>query len=64
MRVHKFNISLFKCPDCGLDMFVPREIRHKRKIGHIKDLYCVRCGKIQKMKENEIQTLAEKEGLT
>lgn len=53
------KISRFYCPDCGLLMTVPR--KRPRETGHIKDLYCARCNKIQKMEENRIITLEEKE---
>lgn len=58
---HEFEISYFKCPFCGLQMTVPRKTGRFRKKGHIKDLYCVKCGKKVKMRENDFKTLYEKE---
>ena len=57
----RYTISYFHCPICNLQMTVPRKKSRKREKGHIKDLYCVNCGKVVKMQENKIITLAEKE---
>lgn len=59
MKTDRVSISQFKCPECGLKMFVPR--KRPREKGHIKDLYCVNCDKMMKMQENDFITLAEKE---
>lgn len=50
MRWKKRNyvIEKYKCPTCGLVMTIPRTKRRKK--GHIKDIYCVRCRQVQKMK--------------
>ena len=46
-----YNISTFVCPDCGTEMPIPRWLGRRREKGHIKDLYCPKCKKIQKFKE-------------
>lgn len=53
------KISRFYCPECGLLMTVPR--KRPRETGHIKDLFCVRCNKVQKMEENKVITLEDRE---
>lgn len=36
-------MSLFVCPECGLEMPLPRIHGSQREKGHIKDLYCPIC---------------------
>ena len=45
------TISNFICPECGLEFPIPRKIGQQREKGHIKDLYCPICNKIQKFTE-------------
>lgn len=42
-------ISDFICPECGLDFPLPRIHGKQRKNGHIKDIYCPKCDKIQQL---------------
>lgn len=51
MSNRNLEISQFVCPDCGLIMPLPRRHGKERETGHIKDLFCPRCGKIEKMLE-------------
>ena len=44
-------ISNFICPECGLNFPLPRNHGRQRKNGHIKDIYCPKCDKIQKFRE-------------
>lgn len=51
-----FTISQFKCPECGNVIPIPRKKNRVRENGHIKDLFCPWCNKVQKMieyKENQ-----------
>lgn len=51
VRKRAYSISTLECPECGLKMYVPRPKNKKRANGHIKDIYCVRCGKKTKYVE-------------
>ena len=53
MNKNKYSISRFECPDCGSNMFVPRQKSRKRKNGHVKDLYCPNCKEEKKMIEEK-----------
>ena len=56
------NISRFQCPDCENVIPIPRVKTRVRENGHIKDLFCPWCNKVQKTveyKNNQaIRTLA------
>lgn len=41
-----YKISQFKCPGCGNIIPLPR-CKNARENGHIKDIYCPWCDKIQ-----------------
>ena len=43
--------SIFVCPECGLEFPIPRYHGKQRERGHIKDLYCPTCNKVQKFRE-------------
>ena len=43
-----YSISNFKCPECGNYIPLPRNKAKPREKGHIKDLFCPWCKKIQK----------------
>ena len=45
------TISNFICPECCLNFPLPRNHGRQRKNGHIKDIYCPKCDKIQKFRE-------------
>lgn len=51
LRVKKFDISYFVCPECGKMLPLPRPRSCKRNKGHNKDLFCVYCGKVVKTTE-------------
>lgn len=53
MRRRKYTVtSDFYCTVCGTKaMMLPRVHGQQRENGHIKDIYCFKCGKVQKMKE-------------
>lgn len=57
-----FSISNFMCPECGKIIPLPRPNTKARENGHIKDIYCPYCRKIQKFREYKskqpIRTLA------
>lgn len=46
-----YSISNFECPGCGNLIPLPRRNTKKRENGHIKDLFCPYCNKVQKTKE-------------
>ena len=46
-------ISELRCAECGSVFPIPRRISHRRENDHIKDLYCYRCARVTKFKENE-----------
>ncbi len=48
-----FTISRFRCPDCDNEMFVSRRKGKQRENGHIKDIWCPYCDKVQKMVEEK-----------
>lgn len=48
MKRYSYDISRFLCPDCGNIIPLPRKTKKERESGHIKDLYCPWCDKIQK----------------
>ena len=45
-------ISELRCEECGELFPIPRMMHKRREEGHIKDLWCYRCKKITKFKEN------------
>lgn len=45
------TISNFVCEDCGMEMPLPRKRGKQREKGHIKDVFCPRCGRVSKFKE-------------
>lgn len=49
----QYTISTFTCPECGMRIPLPRFKSYKRKRGHIKDLYCPKCNKVQKTTEQK-----------
>lgn len=51
MRKKKYVVSYFVCPECSLEMPLPRMFSKMRKRGHIKDIYCPNCQKITKFVE-------------
>lgn len=56
MRRQKFDISRFVCPECGNIIPLPRKTKKERESGHIKDIFCPWCDKVQKTieyKENQ-----------
>lgn len=50
-RKGEYYISTFYCSICGKYMFIPRPYSKKRKIGHIKDMYCYNCRRKRKFIE-------------
>ena len=46
-------ISELHCTECNTVFPIPRRRAKRREKGHIKDLWCYRCKKITKFKENE-----------
>ena len=51
MKRQKYTTSYFICPECGGTFPLPRKKSKRRDKGHIKDLYCVYCGKVVKTTE-------------
>lgn len=49
----KTVITELKCPDCGLVMYVPRNHGRLRAKKHVKDMFCVGCGRVQKFVQME-----------
>lgn len=47
----KYTISQFKCPECDHIIPLPRQNKRCRENGHIKDIYCPWCDKVQHMLE-------------
>ena len=46
-----YTINDFVCPECGQTIPLPRRKGKVREKGHIKDLWCPFCQKIQKTRE-------------
>jgi len=42
------QLSNLVCLDCGNIMMIQRKKSNLKKVGHIKDLYCIKCNKITK----------------
>lgn len=53
MKSRNMVEETYVCPDCGGEMYVPRKHSAKRSKNHIKDLWCVTCGKITKHKQKD-----------
>ena len=51
MRINKFEISQFICPECSGAFPLPRQKSWRREKGHIKDLWCPYCKKVVKTVE-------------
>lgn len=54
--MRKYNdiyISYLKCECCNSIFPIPRKKHAKREQGHIKDIWCYKCGKVSKFRENE-----------
>lgn len=51
MHRQKYDISQFVCPGCNKTIPLPRKMKKPRENGHIKDIYCPWCDKVQKMAE-------------
>lgn len=47
MRKRTFTISHFLCPECHNVIPLPRKANRSRENGHIKDIYCPYCNKVQ-----------------
>lgn len=47
----KYEVHKCVCTECGQEMYVPRKKKRQREVGHIKDLYCIKCGRITKFRE-------------
>ena len=45
-------MSLFVCPECGLEMFLPGIHGSQREKGHIKDIYCFKCKDVKESYRN------------
>ena len=52
--------STLTCSVCGLKMTIPRPRSKKRKEGHIKTMYCAKCGVIRDFKELNYISMAER----
>ena len=46
-----YTISHFLCPECGNEIPLPRRSNRNRESGHIKDIYCPYCNKVQQFLE-------------
>ena len=53
MQKRKFNVQVFKCPDCGNKMYAPKRISRMTVPGRKKALWCPWCRKFQNMKQAE-----------
>jgi len=45
------DLSTFICPECGNTFPLMRNRSRQRERGHVKDIYCPYCHKIQKFTE-------------
>ena len=54
MKRQPYNISNFLCPGCHHVIPLPRKAKSERESGHIKDIYCPWCGKVQKTIEYKV----------
>ncbi len=52
MKRQAMTYSKLNCKECDSVFMVPRKRSRKREEGHIKDLYCVKCGKVTKHVED------------
>lgn len=44
-------ISTLVCPECGMEIPIPRNHGRQREKGHIKDIYCPKCREVKQCKE-------------
>ena len=51
-RRRNFEIHYLTCSECGNKFPIPRKFGAFREKGHIKDIWCPYCKKIQKFEEN------------
>ena len=49
-------ISTLICPDCGMEIPIPRNHGRLRDENHIKDLYCPKCNAVKKCNEVTYKT--------
>ena len=53
MKKHRdMYISILRCGECGSVFPIPRMKHARREKGHIKDIWCYKCGNVTKFKEN------------
>ena len=50
-RKSEYFISVLTCPECGNKFPIPRRYSQQRAVGHVKDIYCPFCNKVQKFTE-------------
>lgn len=56
MKRKAYNISRFICSECGMVVPLPRKKSRPREDGHIKSIWCPKCGgkrKFNEVKETE-----------
>lgn len=53
MKRSDMYVSELRCTVCGAVFPIPRRKSKKRETEHIKDIWCYRCKKVTKFKENE-----------
>ena len=49
----EYYIRLFRCPDCGREMYAPKRGGRKTKPGHLKWLWCPWCKGVKNMEQVE-----------
>jgi hypothetical protein len=51
-RFRDIYISELRCIECGAVFPIPRKEHSRRERNHTKDLWCYKCEKVTKFKEN------------
>lgn len=53
LRKRSYRIRSFVCPECGTVFTFPKSAHKMTPNGHIKDAYCYKCKKEQKLTQIE-----------
>lgn len=43
MKRQEMVLAYLRCSECGLLMIIPRRAARKKKVGHVKHMYCSQC---------------------
>lgn len=53
MRGYRYQIRVFRCPECKNQMYAPKGMRKMTKPGHKKSLWCPWCKEIKNFMQIE-----------